>query len=109
MRALGLTTPTRDTVQAARRMGQEIFNPPNVGGWTSGLGWISPGSILERANYANKLVTARQTNANVSIFDPSLPMAGKALTTPKPWPITLSGCYSMGSPPPTSGRRSPTT
>ncbi|HEY8599446.1 MAG TPA: DUF1800 domain-containing protein [Thermomicrobiales bacterium] len=83
MRALGLTTPTRDTVQVARRMGQEVFNPPNVGGWTSGLGWISPGSILERANYANKLVTARQTNANVSIFDPSLLMTGKTLTTPE--------------------------
>jgi uncharacterized protein (DUF1800 family) len=83
MRTLGLTAPTRDTVQVARRMGQEVFNPPNVGGWTSGLGWISPGSILDRANFANKLVTARQTNATVSIFDPSLLLAGKTLTTPE--------------------------
>ncbi len=83
LRTLGLTAPTRDTVQSARRMGQELFNPPNVGGWTSGLGWISPGSILERANYANKLVTARQANANVSAFDPNALLAGKSLTTPE--------------------------
>jgi uncharacterized protein (DUF1800 family) len=83
LRTLGLTVPTRDTVQVARRMGQELFNPPNVGGWTSGLGWISPGSILERANYANKLVIARQSNANVSAFDPNTLLAGKSLATPE--------------------------
>jgi uncharacterized protein (DUF1800 family) len=83
LRTVGMPTPTRDTVTSARRIGQELFNPPHVGGWTSGLGWISPGSLLDRANYANKIVTARQTNATVSIFDPSLLMTGKTLTTPE--------------------------
>ncbi len=83
LRALGVPNATRDTVNSARRMGQELFNPPNVGGWTSGLGWISPGSILDRANFANRTVTARQTNATAVMFDPALAMQGKALTTPE--------------------------
>lgn len=83
LRTLGVPNATRDTVTSARRMGQELFNPPNVGGWTSGLGWISPGSILDRANFANRTVTARQTNTTVVMFDPALAMQGKTLTTPE--------------------------
>lgn len=83
LRTLGVPNATRDTVTSARRMGQELFNPPNVGGWTSGLGWISPGSILDRANFANRTVTARQTNATALMFDPALTMQGKTLTTPE--------------------------
>jgi len=82
LRGLGVTTATRDTVSVARTMGQEIFNPPNVGGWTSGLGWISPGGILNRANYANKIVTARTASATVPAFDPNTLIGGKGLTTP---------------------------
>jgi uncharacterized protein (DUF1800 family) len=82
LRGLGVTTATRDTVTVARTMGQELFNPPNVGGWTSGLGWISPGGILNRANYANKIVTARTASAAVPAFDPNALIGGKNLTTP---------------------------
>jgi uncharacterized protein (DUF1800 family) len=82
LRTLGITVATRDTVNAARAMGQEVFNPPNVGGWTSGLGWISPGGILNRANYANKVVTARTTTATTSAFDPNSLIGGKNLGTP---------------------------
>lgn len=83
LRTLGLPGATRETVAATRRMGQEIFNPPNVGGWPSGLGWVSSGSILERTNYANKVVTARQTNANLAAFDPAALLDGKNLATPE--------------------------
>jgi uncharacterized protein (DUF1800 family) len=83
LRALGVPNATRDTIASTRRMGQELFNPPNVGGWTSGLGWIGPGGILERTNYANKTVTARQTNNATVAFDPAKLLAGKNLTTPE--------------------------
>ncbi len=82
LRTLGITTATRDTVTVARTMGQELFNPPNVGGWTSGLGWISPGGILNRANYANKIATARTASATVPAFDPATLIGGKNLGTP---------------------------
>ncbi len=82
LRTLGIAVATRDTVSVARTMGQEVFNPPNVGGWTSGLGWISPGGILNRANYANKIVTARSASTAAPAFDPNSLLGGKNLTTP---------------------------
>lgn len=82
LRSLGLGTPARDIATAMRRMGQELFNPPNVGGWTGGLGWIGPGTLLERANFANRVVTARQATPNSpTMFDPATLLSGKDLTT----------------------------
>ncbi len=40
----------------AGRMGQELFFPPNVGGWSGGRAWISTVSMIRRANYAVALV-----------------------------------------------------
>lgn len=40
-------------------LGQQLFNPPNVAGWPGGPAWINTGTILNRYNEANKLVTAR--------------------------------------------------
>lgn len=42
-----------------RRMGQEPFNPPNVGGWPGGLEWIGTSTMLERLNFANRAVSSR--------------------------------------------------
>ncbi len=82
MRTFGVTTPARDFPTYLRRMGQELFNPPNVGGWTSGLGWIGPGTVLERTNLVNRVVTTRQaTNNNPVVFDPAKLLAGKNITT----------------------------
>ena len=82
MRTLGVTIPARDYATYLRGMGQELFNPPHVGGWTSGLGWIGSGTLLERANFANRVVTARQVNnGNPIAFDPAKLLVGKALTT----------------------------
>jgi len=84
MRTLGLTTPARDFTTYMRRMGMELFNPTNVGGWPSGLAWIGPGTMLERANFVNRVVTARQATKNSPVaFDPAKLIAGKNLTTPE--------------------------
>jgi hypothetical protein len=40
----------------AARLGQELFYPPNVGGWTGGRAWITTRSVIGRANYAAALV-----------------------------------------------------
>lgn len=39
-------------VQSLRRMGQELFQPPNVKGWDGGLKWINTSTLLERYNFA---------------------------------------------------------
>jgi uncharacterized protein (DUF1800 family) len=36
-------------------LGQELFNPPNVGGWPGGLNWINGGTMLTRFNIASRL------------------------------------------------------
>jgi uncharacterized protein (DUF1800 family) len=38
------------------RMGQELFYPPNVGGWKQGRSWLSSRTIVARANFAAALV-----------------------------------------------------
>jgi hypothetical protein len=37
-------------------MGQELFFPPNVGGWPGGRSWLSGRSVVARANFAAALV-----------------------------------------------------
>jgi uncharacterized protein (DUF1800 family) len=43
----------------ASRMGQELFCPPNVGGWSGGRAWLSTRAVVARANYAQSLVEGR--------------------------------------------------
>jgi len=50
-RLLGITDPVKASADALSGMGQVPFLPPNVGGWTSGLGWVGPSAMLERYNF----------------------------------------------------------
>jgi hypothetical protein len=38
------------------RLGQDLFYPPNVGGWPGGRQWISPQTMIGRTNFAAALV-----------------------------------------------------
>jgi hypothetical protein len=40
-------------------MGQDLFSPPNVGGWPEGRSWLGSRSIVARANFAAALVERR--------------------------------------------------
>jgi uncharacterized protein (DUF1800 family) len=58
-RALALFEPPPGTLLLADwagRLGQELFYPPNVGGWPGGRNWITTRSMIGRANYAAALV-----------------------------------------------------
>jgi uncharacterized protein (DUF1800 family) len=39
------------------RMGQELFFPPNVGGWPGGRSWLSGRTVVARANFASALMS----------------------------------------------------
>jgi uncharacterized protein (DUF1800 family) len=43
------------------RMGQDLFYPPNVGGWNEGRAWLNSGAIVSRANFAAALVAGQLT------------------------------------------------
>lgn len=40
----------------AARIGQDLFQPPNVFGWPGGRAWLSSRALIARANYAGALV-----------------------------------------------------
>ena len=55
---LGLTgipgVPDFNSVTGA--LGQQLFSPPTVAGWAQGQAWITPGLLLERANFARDVL-----------------------------------------------------
>jgi hypothetical protein len=55
-RALGIETDAKGVPTVLARMGQELFNPPNVAGWPGGPSWLTSGTWLARLNLANALV-----------------------------------------------------
>jgi uncharacterized protein (DUF1800 family) len=58
-RALELFDPPPSTVALAdwaARLGEELFYPPTVFGWSGGRTWITPRSALRRSNYAAALL-----------------------------------------------------
>jgi uncharacterized protein (DUF1800 family) len=59
-RALELLAPAPSTLALAdwsARMGQDLFDPPNVGGWPGGRAWVDTRGLIARANYAVALVS----------------------------------------------------
>jgi hypothetical protein len=62
VRALELFEPAPSTLllaEWAARLGQDLFYPPNVGGWPGGRSWISTGAMIGRTNYAAALAGGR--------------------------------------------------
>ncbi len=63
LRRSGMVDPSANqlgaAVNALRRMGQNLFNPPTVKGWDGGAAWIDTHTMLERFNFANGFATNR--------------------------------------------------
>ncbi len=58
LRSLELCDPPPSTLMLAgwsARLGQDLFYPPNVGGWNEGRTWLSSRTIVARANFAAAL------------------------------------------------------
>jgi uncharacterized protein (DUF1800 family) len=72
-RALEMFDPAPSTLALAdwcARMGQDLFEPPNVGGWNGGRAWIGARSMIARANFVAALIDG--TNAGrPKAYDPS--------------------------------------
>ena len=61
-RALERFDPPPSTLLLAEwtgRLGQDLFFPPNVGGWPGGRAWLSGRSVVGRANFAAALAEGR--------------------------------------------------
>jgi hypothetical protein len=40
-------------------MGQDLFYPPNVGGWSEGRAWLGSRNVVARANFASALAAGQ--------------------------------------------------
>ncbi|AWM40251.1 hypothetical protein GobsT_12920 [Gemmata obscuriglobus] len=72
-RALELFDPPPSTLAMAdwsARMGQDVFDPPNVGGWPVGRKWVHARSLIARSNYAAALVTGPHSGRSEP-YDPA--------------------------------------
>ncbi len=66
VRTLECLAPPPSTLLLAdwmARMGQDLYYPPNVGGWPAGKAWLTSGAIVTRANFAAALVDGRLTQS----------------------------------------------
>ncbi len=57
-RKLGLTAipGVPDFNSATAALGQQLLSPPTVAGWNSGQSWVTPGLLLERANFVRDVL-----------------------------------------------------
>lgn len=72
-RALALFDPAPSTLAMAdwsARMGQDVFDPPNVGGWPVGKKWVHSRSLIARANYVTALVTGPNSGRSIA-YEPA--------------------------------------
>jgi hypothetical protein len=63
VRALGCLDPAPNTLLLATwttRIGQDLFYPPNVGGWAGGRSWLSSRGMIARMNFATALASGRE-------------------------------------------------
>ncbi len=51
------------------RMGQILFRPPSVKGWTSGTGWLSSGAVVERLGTAKRIADLATDSAAENIVE----------------------------------------
>ena len=52
-------------------MGQQLYEPPNVGGWTPGAAWFSTGTMLARTNFAATLAASQKEFLAASLTNAS--------------------------------------
>ncbi|MDQ3703569.1 MAG: DUF1800 domain-containing protein [Chloroflexota bacterium] len=82
VRALQLETDAFTFQTSTQRMGQTLFNPPNVAGWPGGGSWFNTSTWLERVNWVNRILTTRKDDHTqpVDVFGI---VQRNALTTPE--------------------------
>lgn len=61
VRLFGISVPdTRSFALYGRRLGQDLFDPPNVKGWPGGSAWITSDTLLARAQFLQRVLRGRE-------------------------------------------------
>ena len=94
------------------QMGQNIYDPPNVGGWPSNMGWLGAGGVLARYNtgvsfadrHVNSAVLPGQTRLRATTPQGWGEIFG--LTELAPSTVDAMNGYTAGAPAGTSDQTS---
>ncbi len=78
LKTLQVTKLDADLPAVMARMGQNLFEPPNVKGWDGGPAWISTNTMMERFNFATR-ITQQKFDALEGYFSPSQLAANQGL------------------------------
>ena len=55
--------------RTAKNLGQDLFNPPNVKGWSNGIDWIDTTSLVNRNEFIKKVVKRRVNKRIINYLD----------------------------------------
>jgi uncharacterized protein (DUF1800 family) len=56
LKALKAPQLSQLAVDSAANMGQQLFDPPDVGGWPNNDGWISSNTVMARVNFVSSVL-----------------------------------------------------
>lgn len=68
---------------AVKAAGQSLLQPPNVGGWPVGAGWLSTTTAIARYDIA--VLLAKIRNQTIELLRPALPSSADVLTGAARW------------------------
>lgn len=57
--------PDKELVHITQLLGQDLFDPPTVKGWSGGNSWIDTQTLLVRTSFMNKITRHSQASAHV--------------------------------------------
>jgi uncharacterized protein (DUF1800 family) len=76
-------------------MGQQLFEPPDVAGWTLGQGWFSTGMMLARMNFASTLSSNQKFRlATAAVSAKQSPQALVNYMLTRMTPASINSMYS---------------
>lgn len=86
--------PMSDLADPLAKMGQVLFNPPNVKGWRTGTDWLNSATLLARNNFAERVAmgewskqpVARPRNRTFAPVEPPEAKPSAPASTPLPPP-----------------------
>ncbi len=81
LKTLQVTQLDSDCASLMSRMGQNLFEPPNVKGWDGGPAWIATDTMMERFNFTTRL-TQQKFDAMEGYMKPTALIEAQGIGTP---------------------------
>lgn len=87
--------PGTTLARFTRLMGQELFNPPSVKGWTGGRQWLNSFTYLMRFNFASAMLQRRQSLDDYHLAQPLVENHATSSDAVVDWYLDLLGPLAL--------------